>query len=524
MDLTIDELTQAQSLIQMHTTSILSNSPPHKTLPLHNSIATASRSLLSRLPFTGHGLEKTASHLIEAIVPGLNGSSLSPNYYGFVTGGATPAARLADNLVTLYDQNAAVHLPKESIATVVEDRALVMLLDLLQFDHDRFKGRIFTTGATSSNILGLACGREWILQKKLIRASVAGAGICIDSVGELGLLEACKRAGVESLQILTTVPHSSLRKAASVLGMGRTSVIDVGHAQNPLVFDMQKLEEMLSRERSASIVVVSCGEVNTGGFATQSSCPMQQVRTLCDKYDAWLHVDGAFGVFARALTGHEYRQVASGAQDLHLADSITGDAHKLLNVPYDCGFFFCAYSELAQQIFQNPNAAYLNAGPAGLDSIPSPLNIGIENSRRFRGLPVYATLMAYGRAGYVDMLERQVRFARAVANYLDHHDDFEILPENLQGSLTMMKDIFIIVLFRAKDDDLNRELVSSINASSKIYVSGTMWSGSPASRIAVSNWQVDPSRDLAIVKAVLEGVLTTWQDKLLEATKTNRDA
>ena len=216
--------------------------------------------------------------------------------------------------------------------------------------------------------------------------------------------------------------------------------------------------------------------------------------------------------------------MASGAQDLDFADSITGDAHKLLNVPYDCGFFFCAHSEVAMQVFQNPNAAYLNAGPAEADNIPSPLNIGIENSRRFRGLPVYATLVAYGRAGYVDMLERQVRLARAVASYIDRHNDFEILPEHLQGSSTMIEHIFIIVLFRAKDDILNRELVSRINATSRMYVSGTQWSGSPASRIAVANWQVDPRRDLAIVEAVLEGVLAVWKKETLEALETKHSA
>ena len=296
MESTADELTQAQLLVQLHTASTLSSSPADRALPLSESIATASRSLVSGLPPTGRGLENTVSHLIEAIIPGLNASSLSPNYYGFVTGGATPAARLADTLVTLHDQNVAVHLPKETVATVVEEQALLMLLDLLHFDHATFKGRTLTTGATSSNILGLACGREWILQRKLTKTTMNGVGNRKDSVGELGLLASCRRAGINSLQILTTMPHSSLRKAAGVLGMGRASVIDVGLIENPLVFDMQKLEKLLSCDKTASIVVVSCGEVNTGDFATQSWYPMQRLRSLCDKYDAWLHVDGGVQV------------------------------------------------------------------------------------------------------------------------------------------------------------------------------------------------------------------------------------
>jgi glutamate/tyrosine decarboxylase-like PLP-dependent enzyme len=197
--------------------------------------------------------------------------------------------------------------------------------------------------------------------------------------------------------------------------------------------------------------------------------------------------------------------VRSGAESLDLADSLTGDAHKLLNVPYDCGFFFSRNADMNQAVFQNPNAAYLKSS-AGPDSIVSPLNIRIENSSRFRGLPVYATLSAYGILGYRDMLERQVRLARAVAFYIQSHEEYELLPpcDDRQASIDL---IFIIVLFRARKSELNVELVRRINSTSKIYVSGTMWDGRPASRIAISNWQVDVDRDLNIITAVLESVL-----------------
>ncbi|MCJ1474085.1 hypothetical protein MMC13_002743 [Lambiella insularis] len=527
MDTVNEELDHLHALIQSHATTILSSSLSHPTLPSQDSLAKSSASLLTRLPLTGYGLDFTINHLLESVAPALNGSSLSSNYYGFVTGGATPAARLADNLVTLYDQNAAVHLPNESIATVVEDRALIMLLELLHFDPEIWRGRTFTTGATASNVLGLACGREMILQLRLAKTGTHGDG----AVGELGILESCRRAGVDHIQVLTTIPHSSVRKAASIVGLGRASVVDVGVEGAPLAFDFAKLASLMSHPRCASIVVVSCGEVNTGGFATHSMDEVLKLRNLCDEYGAWLHVDGgmlidsftnsesnitdnfaqAFGIFARALTGPEFGRVARCAQYLESADSITGDAHKMLNVPYDCGFFFCAYPNIAQEVFHNPNAAYLNNGADASDHIPSPLNIGIENSRRFRGLPVYATLMAYGQAGYVDMLERQVRFTRAVVSFLDAHESFDILPEELQGSPELMEQMFIIVLFRAKDAYLNSQLVSRINATSKIYVSGTVWNGLPAARFAVSNWQVDHKRDLALVEAMIDGVLKTWR-------------
>lgn len=221
----------------------------------------------------------------------------------------------------------------------------------------------------------------------------------------------------------------------------------------------------------------------------------------------------AFGVFARVLENEpEFDRVRAGAEGLEFADSITADAHKLLNVPYDCGFFFCRHVDLSQQVFRNPNAAYLSFNTGGGATIVSPLHIGIENSRRFRGLPVYATLMAYGRQGYKEMLIRQIHFARVVATFIHHHPALELLPEHIAQGNGAGKEIFVIVLFRAKDPGLNAELVSRINASAQIYVSGTMWGGKPASRIAVSNWQVDPQRDLGRVRGVIEGVLSSWSD------------
>lgn len=217
-------------------------------------------------------------------------------------------------------------------------------------------------------------------------------------------------------------------------------------------------------------------------------------------------------MFARLLDETaEFSSIAHGAQGLELADSIAGDAHKLLNVPYDCGFFFCRYENLAQQIFQNINAAYLNTGSTEPKTIQSPLNIGIENSRRFRGLPVYATLVAYGRRGYTEMLQRQITLARRIASYLFDHEHFDLLPASLRCWLEIEQDIFIIVLFRAKDDAFNNSLVSRLNSTSRIYVSGTMWLDHPATRIAVANWQADPERDIKIVQSVIEDVVLDWQ-------------
>lgn len=469
-------------------------------LPSADSLARARASLPTTLPATGTNLEAVQRHILDDIVPAFNGGSISANYYGFVTGGVTPAALFADNVVSAYDQNVQVHIPNHSIVTDVEFSALGLLADLLCLDRSVWHNGTFTTGATGSNILGLACGREYVLRKAAERKRVQ-----VNSVGEFGLFEVLHALGLSGVQVLSTLPHSSLVKAAGVLGIGRANVHNVSRADNPLHFDLEQLEKELARTDKVSIVAVSAGEVNTGRFATTKE-HLSQIRQLCDKYGAWLHADGAFGVFARVLNDDpEFATVKQGSEGLELVDSIAGDGHKLLNVPYDCGFFFCRHADLAVNVFQNANAAYLTPGPSDGPAIPSPLNIGMENSRRFRALPVYASLLSYGKDGYRDMLERQIHLARGFYSWIFDHPEYTALPETSSKS-DLLDQTFMSVLFRAKDDDLNRELAKKINDTGRMFVSGTSWDGAPATRIAISNWRVDVKRDLELVTGVLAEV------------------
>ena len=223
----------------------------------------------------------------EDIIPGFNASGQPPNYYGFVTGGATPAAALADNVVTAYDQNVQVHLPNGTVATDVEDRALTLLCELLDLHPTQWPHRTFTTGATASNIIGLACAREHIITRAAERASSSGI-----SIGEHELLEATRLAGIDNTQIFITVPRSSLGKAASLIGLERTAIKLVSLEDAPHRFSMHKLRKALERPRTASVVAISCAEVNTGRFATIGYHEMQDIRNLCDQHSAWIHVDG----------------------------------------------------------------------------------------------------------------------------------------------------------------------------------------------------------------------------------------
>lgn len=170
--------------------------------------------------------------------------------------------------------------------------------------------------------------------------------------------------------------------------------------------------------------------------------------------------------------------------------------------------FFTRQSSTLEAVFQNPNAVYLSSG--GPSSIPSPLNIGLENSRRFRALPVYAVLVSEGRSGIAEMLERMVRLARGVAAAIAGDpklkDDYELLPEGSTPEST-----HIVVLFRARDDGLNGVLVKQIQDSGEWYVSGTKWKGQPACRIAVSSWRVNVEEDLEFVKQQLAKIAREWK-------------
>ena len=485
-----------------NTTPILPHHIP--TLPLH---ATTLPETSSSSPSSPNHL---LNHLATHILPSLSLSSLSPNYYGFVTGGCTPAALTGDILASIYDQNVAVHLPTQSIATTLDVVALNMLVELFRLPSVGWGigsaaggAGTFTTGATASNVLGLALGREWGLSR--------GTGM---SVGEHGIVECMRAADVPFVRVLSTMPHSSVAKAASVVGLGRASVVSVASEGDPLKIDLEKLEAEIAKEggRGRFILCISAGEVNTGRFATESLGQMRRLRDICDKFGIWMHVDGAFGLFGRVLMESnggcpaEYDEIVKGVQGLELADSITGDGHKLLNVPYDCGFFFTRHRGLSEKVFQNGNAAYLTSSVGPTDNISSAMNIGIENSQRFRALPVYATLTHYGRAGYKDMLARQMGLAREVAGWLFDHPDFELLPAG-EAKDQMLAKTFIGVLFRTKDASKDGELVKRINATGQIYVTGTSWDDRPAARIAVSNWQVDIARDSQRIFEVLQRVI-----------------
>lgn len=321
------------------TTTTTPNNQPAPLLPTQTALAQARASLPRPSDpdyLLGRGPDATLDHVLGTIAPALNGQNLGSGgrYWGFVTGSTLPVAEAADNVVSAYDQNVCVHLPAQSVATEVEDAALGMVVDLLELegcssssgggDGEKWRGRTFTTGATASNVLGMACGREAVVRMRLGGPGAgAGAGDGVDeaedgdeeeeedtAVGELGLLRACAKAQIDEIRILTSMAHSSIYKAASIVGLGRASVRDLPYSEDePWRLDLDAVErELRENPRVAHIISVSAGEVNTGRFATGGIEDMRRLRELADTYKAWVHVDG--GRFARCdysffLQSHE---------------------------------------------------------------------------------------------------------------------------------------------------------------------------------------------------------------------------
>jgi glutamate/tyrosine decarboxylase-like PLP-dependent enzyme len=345
-----------------------------------------------------------------------------------------------------------------------------MLCELLGLGG--FDGTV-TTGATAGNILGLACAREKVVYQ---------------ATGE-----SVSEGGGGNVSVLCAGGHSSVSKASSILGIGRRNCFDLTSSGHASSFDIQDLEKYFTLNTvsgKGSIVVATFGEVNTGTFTSHIS----EISRLCKQYKAWLHIDAAFGILARI---HPSKQdLAAG---LELADSISFDGHKFFNVPYDCGVFLTRDMNVLSTVCGNVGAAYLGGTNVGGYS---PLNIGLENSRRFRALPLYASLLSLGREGYVDIVVRCCAFAEAMGKEIERSDKFRLVQPVE----------FNIVLFQAvgyETVEQNDRVKDAINGSGKIYLSGTKWKGEGALRIAVCNYLTphDAATEAATILSILTSVL-----------------
>ena len=396
--------------------------------------------------------EQVVVELAAGAEPGVVATG-SGRYFGFVIGGALPAALAADWLASAWDQNAGLYVGGPS-ASVVEEVTREWLVDLLGLPAGASVG--FVTGTQMAHVTGLAAARWHVLD-----------AVGWD-VGERGLV------GAPPLRVLAGEKrHATIDRALRLLGLGVPETV-AADAQGRLV--PRALREALAGQ-GPTIVCAQAGEVNTGSFD-----PLPEIADACKETGAWLHVDGAFGIWA--AVSPRLRHLVAGVE---CADSWTTDAHKWLNVPYDSGIVLCRHPE-SHRAAMTAAASYL-IQDAGEQRVRDELDWVPEFSRRARGFAVYAALRSLGRRGLVELVERCCDAAARFAERLTGVDGVEVLNEVVLNQ----------VLFRFATDEQTDATLARVQREGRVWTSGTSWDGRKAIRVSVSNWQTgDEEIDLAV--------------------------
>ncbi|MFE9930798.1 pyridoxal phosphate-dependent decarboxylase family protein [Streptomyces sp. NPDC005533] len=408
--------------------------------PLHPGSAPGSEP--EPLPEHGTGTDAALAAFRARWEPRLSASA-GPRYLGFVTGGATPAALAGDWLTAVHDQNSNSAL--DGAGQDLERETVGWLRELFHLS-DAHTGT-FVSGATMSNTTGLAVAREWLGER-------LGVSPAEDGVAALG-----------PVRVLSGAPHSSIGKALSVLGLGRGSLLTVPTLPGREAVDPAALDRALADTPGPAVVVANAGTVNTVDFDD-----LPAIAALRERHDFWLHTDAAFGAFAALSPDHAH--LAAG---LDASDSLCVDLHKWLNVPYDSAVQFTRRQDLQARVFQN-SAAYL--GPLG--EHPDLVHLTPENSHRLRALAAWFTLRAYGRHGHREIVERDIACARALGAALDGDPAFTLLaPVRLN-----------VVCFTLATDPTPARLTALREAAAaEVFVTPTVYGGTPALRAAFSNWR-----------------------------------
>jgi glutamate/tyrosine decarboxylase-like PLP-dependent enzyme len=403
-------------------------------------------------------LDAVIEELVTGAEPGLMAMA-GPRYYGFVTGGSVDAALVADMLAVGWDQN-AFNAAMSPAALAFEDVAGKWLKELLHIPASASVG--FTTGAQGANTVGLAAGRRHVLDQH-------GWDVARDGLH-----------GAPPVRILAgSERHGTVDRAIRLLGFGERAIEQMPSDANGAM-DPEALEAALgSGDDRPTIVCAQSGNVNTGACDD-----LQRIGPAARAADAWLHVDGAFGLWA-AASSETYHLV----EGIELAHSWATDGHKWLNVPYDSGYAFCAYPDVHAAAMSYA-AAYLTGQVEG--RVYGGGDFVLDSSRRARGFATWAALRSLGRSGVTELVDRFCRLARRFAEGLDDQEGCEVVNDVVLNQ----------VLVRVGDAELTDRVERLVQEEGTCWLGATTWRGERLLRISVSNWSTSEADVDASVAAI----------------------
>jgi len=419
-----------------------------------------------RTPLTREG--EDAAAVVDALAAaGTRGTmaSAGPRYFGFVIGGSLPPALAADWLTSAWDQNPGIYATSP-LMSVIEDVAREWLLEL--FDLPRTASLGFVTGCQMANFTALAAARHGVLRR---------AGWDVEEEG---------LAGAPRVHLVTSAEsHITIDVAMRYLGFGTRSILRVESDEQGRMRP-ERLRRLLGNLQGPTIICAQAGNVNTGSFD-----PLREIAEAAQQHGAWLHVDGAFGLWARV--SDELRDRADG---IELADSWATDAHKWLNVPYDCGVVISRHAE-DHRASMTSTAAYL-VQTKGVER--DPVDWVPEFSRRGRAVPVYAAIRSLGRRGVAAMIEKNCANARQMAELLRSDVRVQILTDVALNQVLVRFD---------DDDEVTRAVIAGVQREGTCWLGGTTWHEMAAMRISFSNWATSEDDVQRSAEAILRVLAQT---------------
>jgi len=449
---TDDPSLRVLSLAQHHAFSYLQNldrAPVGATV----DVQTLRQRLNKPLADSGLSPEQVVTELVKDVEGGLLAST-GGRFFGWVIGGALPAALAADWLTATWDQNAALYATAPA-AAVVEEVAGLWLKDVLRLPaHASFA---LISGCQMAHATCLAAARHAVLAERSWDVEARGL------------------YGAPPIRILSSTQlHGSFERAVRLLGLGRNQVISLTSDTHDRL-EPEALQKALEADPSApTIVLLQAGDINIGAFDD-----FESLIPLAKRYGAWVHVDGAFGLWAAASP--RYRHLVKGVE---AADSWATDGHKWLNVPFDCGYAFITHAD-AHRASMTHRAAYITHHEDARDE----MDWNPEWSRRSRGFSTYAALRQLGRDGVADLIERCCRYAHALVMGIGSLPGAEVLwePTINQGLVR-----FLDSSTEQDHDRRTDEVIAAIVAAGEAFFGGTTWRGKRAMRVSVCSWQTSP--------------------------------